>query len=463
MEPFRRVEPQAERRVQVVTLGNPFDLKLPVPVAELHPEALAELIHLSSKAALWLTPYGQPQVAVCCAPHAPGLLARVQRFGGLPVLPEVVVPALVSTSLSADLLADAAAQARLLALLDPDRPVHLARYVESAPADRVEAWLAEHGFELMGTSPGQSARSRLWNDKAYAHTMLFAARETLRPFRPQSLIAHTRAELPGVMRQLQQAGIAQVALKSAIGAGGAGVFFAETAATQTAESVAALLAPLADTQTLTDPPYLVEQLIPCAVSPTVDLFLQPDGQIVLGGAACQRLSGGKYYGGYAFSPAWLRQPWFRDTLELAEAVGRELVREGYRGPVNVDFVVTPTGRPYLIELNARRTAISDGWSVITQAFGSPFAMPYSVAEPVAGKRPGCALAAASPRALVLQDGTALTPERWFGLMVAGPQPHEHLEDELAVYLRELLALGEGTDLRPQLGELGCLPTSDGAA
>jgi hypothetical protein len=101
--------------------------------------------------------------------------------------------------------------------------------------------------------------------------------------------------------------------------------------------------------------FLVEPLLPVAVSPNVQLWIDDDGAVMHLAVTAQRLDRQMIHRGNEYPCPQL------DEIALtaaSETMGRWLAAAGYRGPVGLDFLVTgqarePAGQVLLAEINGR--------------------------------------------------------------------------------------------------------------
>ncbi|MBI2551638.1 hypothetical protein HYV73_04870 [Candidatus Uhrbacteria bacterium] len=439
--------------VQVIGIGNAYDAMDPVVPEKMEPLFLADHIHLSQKALYWQTPYGQPSVVLCRGPVRQDLLETAARFGVLSAVPSVLSVPLCTSSVCEDFLNDDGLKEALLCVLAKTRPVHAACFVQTPRSDRFVRWLQAEGFEVVGWDEKQAEISGRLGDKAYTEDHIFSKDPSLAALRPASRTTADAQGIPALLAQFHAEGIPRAVLKSGRGAGGSGVFFLDTAGGGTREGLERQLVAVGDNLPCMEPPFIVEELIESTVSPTVDLFIHPEGDVRLVGAACQRLADRRYYSGVHFSPAWAGKRWFKESAAAAETVGRGLARIGYRGSVNADFVLSKEGRPYLVEINARRSALCDALGAVTQAFGSPFACAFSAADYVKIPQDGCALPASSSGTLLIEDSASATPFRWTGLLVAKDGLTD-TEEVIGRAIRSISGLGADDSLDRDFGDIG---------
>ena len=344
---------------QVVTFGNVYESDALEPYAY---DSLGELLtaderHLSQKAAYWLTPYGFPLVTVCStALDAPARLLPTRAF---------VCPARVTSSVCLDFLRDPEAQAALLARLDARVPVHLAGYSVSRPLQAVARWFVERGFTLAGWSDATVELAARYGSKAAAHEELFAASPALAALRPACWVIRDSGQVcDTILRASQETGIQGWVLKSARSSGGEGVFFLQADQAQPGMSVEALLQSQLRGYSKLNGPFVLEARVPHVASPTADIFVKDDGEVLWCGVAAQRLLEGRYYYGF-YKPSLARlaqTPWLGALRAASLEVGRVAAAQGYAGFLNLDFVVDAQARLALIEVNPRRSALQDALS-----------------------------------------------------------------------------------------------------
>jgi hypothetical protein len=362
--------------VQVLTIGNAYEsaVRAPEPIAKMEPLFLADEAHLSQKAAYWLTPLGFPSAAVCRMP--------VLASSGPTPTSHYVCPPRKTSSISADLLADDATRDVLLHLLDRKSPVLVSPYAWSREACAVRDWLTEFGYDVLTPAVDLDQLAKL-NSKVATQLSFFGARPDLATLRPHCSIAGDLNGLDDAVRRVARAsGGEQVVVKSSIGVGGDGVFFVDANAVDRGEPAASMMFATGYNGRNITPPFLVEAFIPGIAFPTVDLVVRPTGVDWLCGAYEQRLFDKRYFAGFHMldQHASRSVPWFPRLLEAAETVGNALAEESYEGYINVDFVVTADGIPFVVELNPRRSALLDGIGLAHHVLGDGFGCNISCAD-----------------------------------------------------------------------------------
>ena len=350
----------SNRDYQTVMIGNAYEL-LANGVQRI--ETLSELYrvderHFSLKCAYWKSRFGWADVAICRSSKLASEHLRDLHNVFL------VCPKQATTSVCRDLLDDQVQMFRFLEALDRDRRVVFCSYGLSAPL-----------LELMEVVKGLNYDCSLefgeitleiceeLNNKVYVERELFQKDPELSRHRPYLAVANTIdclwEKLHSVVSERK---VCDVVVKSARSVGGAGVFFLSASDLFGRQDRFGLFQATGYNEADTRAPFVVERFIDWRLSPTSDLFIDENGECRLLHVSLQRLFDRKYYAGF-YKPKrdYLEhQDWYQDLRRLALRVGRRAAALGYRGFLNVDFVVDKEGQVHLMELNARRSALMDG-------------------------------------------------------------------------------------------------------
>jgi hypothetical protein len=200
--------------------------------------------------------------------------------------------------------------------------------------------------------------------------------------RPLCSIATTLEGIAKVASEFLAAGKTTFVVKSAVAVAGTGTYFLSLSAAKAATTLEALLTASPGIQPTRSPPFLVEEHIPTLFSPTVDIEIDADRQIVITGVAIQRLRESKFYTGFHFAPEMANTRWYQEAIHASIIIGERLAEIGYAGPANIDFVVTRDEGVKLIELNPRHSALLDGFQIARKLNGRWDAREFSVADHV---------------------------------------------------------------------------------
>jgi hypothetical protein len=122
-------------------------------------------------------------------------------------------------------------------------------------------------------------------------------------------------------------------------------------------------------------PYIVEEMvgdIERNCSPTADFWISVDSPGELIGMGEQLLEDGVAYHGCRYpiraEPARLER-----CVELGLLICMQLHRRGYRGFLNVDYILPPDGGVWVAEINLRESAPLDQFLVMRRLFGDSWA------------------------------------------------------------------------------------------
>lgn len=365
--------------IQVVTIGNAFELVYRHVEAYIDLSELARVdeCHFGQKAAFWSTRHGQPSIVICTSAPSDRVLGATYEDRQRPTF---IAPARTSSSICLDVLADSSAVVRLLSVLDRNKKVYLAPYVHTFHVEKLGAFLVDMGYDLVDYRNQAELVKLLW-DKAIAQRLVFQSVELLSRHRPKSVVARSEHHLFDAVAWFARQGIEKVVVKSAAAVGGAGVFFLDSRSVRQGSSHQDFLVGLGQNEADRSAPFLIEEWVQSDASPTVDIDVTQTGQVEVVGIALQRLFDGRYYTGFYSSPVLEGRWWFKTVETLARVVGRKLANLGFLGPANVDFVVSSTEhRVTLVEVNPRRSALIDGFSLRKMKYDSLPNTSISVAD-----------------------------------------------------------------------------------
>jgi len=351
-----------KKTIQVITIGNAFELvhQDVEPYFALSEFAKVDERHFGQKASFWATRYGWPSVVVCTS--APSEMVLKATYGTRQ-RPAFVEPMRISSSVCLDLLTDQAALGKLISVLDRETKILLAPYVHTAHVENLAMFLLDAGFSLVDYRPQAELVRSLYN-KVTAQQLIFEPIDLLRVHRPRSTVANSINELPAAISSLKHLGVTEFVVKSAVAQGGAGIFFFNNRQLKQCQRLDDLLTGLGQNEPTRSAPFLIEERVQSEASPTVDIEITRTGKVELIGLALQRLYDGRYYTGFYASPSFSSRWWYKDVIALSKSVGERLADLGYLGPANVDFVFSTADRRItLIEVNPRRSALIDGFSI----------------------------------------------------------------------------------------------------
>ena len=312
------------------------------------------------------------------------LIAPVTPANCKPVLcawPEpgcVVTPAHRSGSLCGDLLHDKAAWHEVLGACADADVVQVWPQVFSPGVEAVVEALVDAGVRAdVENLPRVSALAvRYWNTKVGGRDFLQSVPE-VRPILPAALVCNTLVEAVTLIAGEPERGFV---VKANGSIGGAGVTFFPPGSARDLDGLVARLKETGGSckskgsKAVADVigPYLVEELVGAPehnVSPTADFHIHADGTVEFVGIGRQLLAGGVAYRGVS-SPDGMPAEVIQRCVTAGRRVGTTLARRGYRGYLNVDFVVDAAGRVALAEMNLRQSAPLDQFLVMRRLFGA---------------------------------------------------------------------------------------------
>jgi hypothetical protein len=350
------------RAVQVISIGNAFEILYakPTPLSHLSELARADERHFSQKSTYWRTRHGDPSIVICTDPPSDEILSRIFIDRARP---DFICPIRQTSSICADLCSNRETFSRLVSLLRRDRPVHVAPYIYTPGVKKIASLLQALGFHLVDSEDISGLVNNLCN-KIFAHENIFKSVDTLRRHRPRCLVARSDSQLAKAANILFDEGVPEIAIKSARAVGGSGVFFLPSERRDLlTTSLPELLTGRGQNDVERSAPYLIEERVSADLSPTVDIDVTAK-KVSIEGIALQRLFDNRYYNGFYHSVAMQQEWWFELVEYLASLIGRQLASCGYVGPANIDFVISNSDRSVtLIELNPRRSALVDGFSL----------------------------------------------------------------------------------------------------
>jgi hypothetical protein len=414
--------------IQVVTIGNAFELVYRHVEAYRNLSELARVdeCHFGQKAAFWSTRHGQSSIVICTSAPSDWILSAIYEDQPQPTYIE---PRRASSSICLDLLNDSTAFSKLLTVLNRNKKVYLAPYVHTSHVERLGDFLMDMGYDLVDYRHQAELVELLW-DKVNAQQVVFQPVNPLCNHRPKSIIAYSENDLLDAIASFARQDIEKVVVKSSAAVGGAGVFFLDSRSIKQGSSHQDFLLEVGQNEADRSAPFLVEERVQSDASPTVDIEVTQTGQVEVVGIALQRLYDGRYYTGFYSSPVLEERWWFRVVETLARIVGHKLAELGYLGPANVDFVVSlAEHRVTLVEINPRRSALIDGFSLRKMKYASLPNTSISVADYV--NISGCFITLQdafgafvaedklSAPVLPVADGGFASRFRWTGVVAVG--------------------------------------------
>lgn len=189
------------------------------------------------------------------------------------------------------------------------------------------------GVVLLG--PDASAAAS-WNNKTYQL-------ETLKEVVPviEYRTCASTGDLPGLLEDALQDWKDGVFVSRPVSAGGANSFIFRSADDLQKRW------PLAESE------YIISRYIPHACDPTV-LGVAANGEdVFIAALADQQIEGGNMFRGSVF-PSVLPPKVQRQIIEYTRNAGKSMGKGGYRGIFGCDFIVTPRGEVFFVEVNARK-------------------------------------------------------------------------------------------------------------
>ena len=312
---------------------------------------------------------------IVIAPAAPSNAAS--ELYGSPQFSELIIPKILSGDVSKDVVNDDEAWSRLIVALSDRGRVRLWAQVFSPGVDALARALRRAGVDVdMGDLPLVSPYTvAFWNTKVGGRDLLETiGAEAL----PRATLCNSIAE---VMTNIAAAGSKTgFVVKADSSVGGSGVWLFPPDSSRTIASIKTTFASdpkaskIHDKRSVAmnrDGPYLVEELIGSLgtnSSPTADFRILESGENLLIGIAEQLLEGGTAYRGSSY-PIAANSLGVSQCVSLGRRVCERLYQRGYRGLVNIDYIVPANGEPRIAELNLRQSAPLDQFLVIRRLFG----------------------------------------------------------------------------------------------
>lgn len=378
----KRINVKQNNTTQTLSLANCFELVYP----KLQPrERFSKLensddLHSGQKSAFWSLENSSHTIVV--TPSIPSSITfDYFSKGFFAPSPIFIQPKPSSTSVIANLLCDKVALSKLTKSLMQHTPIRLLPHIHTDQVELLSDWLTRRGYRVIDT-PRHASLVRDLCDKLYVHKKVFSRHPTLAKMRPLSSIATTLDGIAKVASEFLAAGKTKLVVKSAVAVAGTGTYFLSSSEAKTATTLEALLTTSPGVQPTRSPPFLVEEHIPALFSPTVDIEIDVDRQIIITGVAIQRLRESKFYTGFYFTPKMTNTGWYQEVVHTSIILGKHLAEMGYTGPANIDFVVTSNKGVKLIELNPRHSALLDGFQIARKLNGRWDAREFSVADHV---------------------------------------------------------------------------------
>jgi hypothetical protein len=432
------------KKIQVITIANAFELvhRVVLPYNSLLELSRIDERHFGQKAAFWHTRYGWPDIVVCTA--SPSEVILDSTYGNRS-RPHFVQPTRATSSICLDLQSDLTAREQFLSLLNPERAIFLAPYVHTDRVEQLADFLRSRGYTLVDFRYQAALVRRLW-DKVSAENLVFRSVDHLSRHRPRSIAATSEIELLDAIARFARLGVERVVVKSASAVGGAGTFFVDCRDLRSSSSVQDLLVDTGQNEGDRSFPFLLEEWISWDVSPTVDIEVNGSRGVDLIGIGLQRLFDRRYYTGFYSSPQLKERWWYAGVENLARIVGSKLAHLGFSGPANLDFVVSASDRRItLIELNPRRSALIDGFSLQKLKCGARQDASISVADYVNVSSAfgslddaiaSCNREEESVTIVPVADGGLASTFRWIGIL-ATSSPQMASEEVLDEAVRQI--------------------------
>jgi hypothetical protein len=291
----------------------------------------------------------------------------------------VIVPLPHSGQLCTDLLRDGETLKRLLAEVSSKSPVKLWAQVFSPGVTKIVEALSARGIDVDTTELPVVSPQRVafWNTKIGGRELLQSI-PVIREALPAAFVANTLIEVISI---LATADVNQgLVVKANLSIGGSGVWMFPLGEPRQPEELGKKLTtrhraqergaksiPMGDVIG----PYVIEEMVGVPgdnSSPTVDFRINSDGRVELIGLGEQSLKDAVAYRGCHY-PARGDQAQFEHCISLGHQICAELHRRGYRGLVNLDFVMLQDGRVLVSEMNLRQSSPLDQFLVMRRLFG----------------------------------------------------------------------------------------------
>jgi hypothetical protein len=304
--------------------------------------------------------------AILVAPVSPANLERREDVL-LPQPARILIPRRLSASVCADILRDDDALDDLVTALTRDGEVEIAFQVYSRHLEKLLRTLEERGVRLGDSRPTLSARTvHLWNTKVGGQ-MLLAGIPDAASLRPPATPVHTVRELQTLLDGLDPGADVVVKLNASIGGAGTVVLRRGSDAQAELTTTASVEPQLkkswfASREGNGSWPRLVELMVGSLEenqSITSDFVVAGEDRTTFVGLAEQLLAAGLAYRGCRYDRSLFAPEHVSRIAETGFAVGNVMSRRGYRGPFNLDFVVTPENKLFLVEINVRQSAPND--------------------------------------------------------------------------------------------------------
>ena len=227
-------------------------------------------------------------------------------------------------------------------------------------------------LDLQDVPRVSGATVALWNTKRGGREILESI-DSLKPFLPCAEFCFNASEISQLLEARRQGGLSWI-IKPDASLGGNGIVVVdERQPDSVALSIRIREASRRSTKgrvaDVTHSGWMVEELIgdiATNVSPTADYRVHAAGAEFVG-IGLQILRDGVGYVGVRSLPS--AAPYRDRCVALGDDVCKELERRGYRGPVNVDFVVTASGRVAVVEVNVRQSAPLETFAALRRRFG----------------------------------------------------------------------------------------------
>ncbi len=315
---------------------------------------------------------------VLVAPSVPSNLTPEAEAWSAPR--RVIIPSLESGQLCRDLLNDEKAWASLIAEVTGKGPVQVWAQVFSPGVAAIVEALVAASIEVDTTElPRVSGQTvAFWNTKIGGREFLQSI-PVVREALPAAIICNTLVEVIALVATTNMDQGLVVKTNSSTGGAGVWVFPPDTPC-QMDEITHSLSSPRwggknGSKQKRPDEvvgPYLVEEMVGVPSvnsSPTADFRIWANGHADLVGIGEQLLEEGVAYRGCRY-PVRGDNSQIESCITLGRKICAALHRRGYRGFVNVDFMLLENGDVRIAEMNLRQSAPLDQFLVMRRRFGS---------------------------------------------------------------------------------------------
>jgi hypothetical protein len=243
--------------------------------------------------------------------------------------------------------------------------VRLMFQVYSPALEELVESLRELGLRSWHGVPNVSSSTvAYWNTKIGGSAVLNGI-EGAKKYRPASTIAYSAASLDSLTRGLPER--VQIVVKPNVSLGGVGMeLYSRSGPREPMAAPESTKSSKCFAVAENSWPRLVELIegdLASNCSTTWDFDIVRPGDVALVGAGEQLLDGGLRYRGCHSLGHTLSIESRQAICEAGSSVAIALSHEGYVGPLNLDFVVTPEEKIALVEMNVRQSAPMDQFLV----------------------------------------------------------------------------------------------------